>query len=127
MKKTIPLPCAILFSGIAIVCSLYASAQNINDEPPVPASAIGLQFQNNSWLPGKFTLQIKPSDASSYGVVSFRLFSFQKYKGEYAIGTSIYLVDENDQQTLMQGGEASGKLMIKVKASDEGKIIGLTP
>jgi hypothetical protein len=120
MKKILFFSSIVILSGI--LYSLYASAQSNTDASP---SSIHLQFQNNSWLPGKFTLKIKSAGSNKYGVISFRLFSFQKYKSEYSAGTSIYLIDEEEQQALMQGGDASGKLLIEVKAADQGKIIRL--
>lgn len=82
---------------------------------------IHIQIQNNSLLPRRFTIKLKGATQTDYGVASFFLFSYSKYTGEYPVGTSVYLVTTEEKEVLMKGEETPGKLILTVKAEDQGK------
>ena len=118
----------VIASALSSLFNWNSSGQSISQaKASVAPSTVQLQFQNNSWLPGKFTLKIQSAEEKAYGVVSFSLFSFGNYKSDFAAGSSIYLITEEEQEALMQGGEASGKLLIQIKPTDQGKTVKLIP
>lgn len=126
MKKLLIFSClCIVFMG-AFLSSPYSQAQLLNNKP-TDTGKIHLRFRNNSIWPGKFALKIKSRGDNKYGVLTFSLFSYGKYSDKFEAGTRIYLINSEDQQMLMSGKEAEGKLLIEVKTTDHEKIVELIP
>ncbi|MBC3785909.1 hypothetical protein [Spirosoma utsteinense] len=90
-----------------------------------PPGKVTLQLKNNGRLPREFKfLERHPTDRYP-NVFTALILPGNAYKVDVKIGTTLSLVNQQEINATMQGQEAPGKLLLVVKADDDGKTISL--
>ena len=113
-QKLMHLPSTILLA----FCLLSSS-------PGQPSQKVTLQLKNNGLLPREFKfLERHPADTYPTIFTAF-ILPGKSRKVEVTIGTSLSLVNQQEINANMRGQEVPGKLILIVKADDDGKTIKL--
>lgn len=82
-------------------------------------------LQNNSPSSRTITLRFTEPGNPTYGVVSTTLSAYGKRRETYPVGTKIEQLSANQQQLAMTGESVSGKLIVTLKANDNGRTYDL--
>ncbi len=106
-----------LVYGLALLLTTTALAQT-------PAK-ITLQLKNNGLLPREFRfLERHPADKYP-NVFTAYILPGRSHAVKLKIGTMLSQVNQQEINANMRGEEAPGKLLLTVKAEDDGKMVKL--
>ena len=103
-----------------------ATSQRLNPsaEPP-ETNLVTVTLQNNTTNARTVTLRFTEPGNPTYGVVNTTLGPYAKRRETYPVGTKIEQLTAQQQDIAMTGGETTGKLIVTLKASDNGRTYNL--
>lgn len=90
-----------------------------------PTEKVSLTLKNNGLLPREFKfLERHPADKYP-NVFTAYILPGQSYKVDLKVGTSLAQVTQPEINASMRGQDVTGKLLLVVKADDNGRTIKL--